>query len=243
MTSNYIGILSKMTFSVFSNMFDPYYSQLTQHINQDVLNEANIMGKQFVIDYKKKYDYEIESRPAKKMERILVKQQRNNSDINFKVNSDFSAFRINTGVNNITAKLEDLENYFKDIDGLYFLRNSIVKNENNFYLLRNSNDTTTKYKDIVVYSYGYHPKYKYIMEFQVGHPFASYVFARDSYLRDNKNSDLVDLWDNNFYGKVKDKLIGINTEVNLLDELIKLYNGKTIETELYELIEQIEKDN
>ena len=54
---------------------------------------------------------------------------------------------------------------------------------------------------------------------------------------------MVDLWNNNFYGKVKDKLLGTNIQVNLLEELQKLYNEKTIETELYQMIEQIEKNN
>jgi hypothetical protein len=243
MIFNYTNILSKITFNVLSDMLNPFYSNLTKEINQDILNEANELSKQFALDYKEKYGYEIVSRPVKKMERILVKQQRNNSDIHFKVNSDFSAFRINTEVNDIVNKLDDLQKYFSDMDGLYFLRNPIIKEEQHFYLLRNSDDSTSKYKDIVVYSFGYHPKYKYIMEFQVGHPFASYVFTRDSYLRDNKDSDLVDLWDNNFYGKVKDKLLGTNTQVNLLNELNQLYDGRPIEQELYKIIEKIENNN
>jgi hypothetical protein len=123
------------------------------------------------------------------------------------------------------------------------LRNSLIKEGNQFYLLRNSDNIDSKYKDIVVYAFGYHPNYKYIMEFQIGHEFASYVFARDSYLRDNKNAELVDLWKNNFYEKVKNKILGIDTKVNLFDELNNLYNGKSIETELYQIIEKIEKNN
>jgi len=236
----YINLLSKITLNILSDMYNPFYSQLTEYINQEILNDAHDKSIEFANDYKDKYKYDIITRQLKKMERILIKKEKNNADINFKINSDFSAFRIITEVNDITNKLDDLERYFKEIDGLYFSRNTIVKDNDNFYLLRNSNDLTSKYKDIVVYSFGYHPKYKYIMEFQIGHPFASYVFTRDSYLRDNKESDLVDLWDNNFYGKVKDKLLGINTHINLLDELKELYNGKSIEPELYEIIERIE---
>lgn len=96
------------------------------------------MSKKFSDDYEKKYGYKIESRSVKNMERILVKQQRNNADIHFKLKSDFFAFRINVEVSDITKKLENLENFFKDIGGLYFLRNSIVKNENenDFYSLK-----------------------------------------------------------------------------------------------------------
>lgn len=236
----YTKLLEKITLNEFSDVLHKCYFNLTKEINQDVLNEANELSKQFMTDYKKIYNYEITSRPVKKIERILIKQQRTTSDIYFKVNSDFSAFRINTEVNDITNKLDDLAKYFKDNNGLYFLRNPVIKDENNFYLLKNSDDYNSKYKDIVVYSFGYHPQYKYIMEFQVGHPFAFYVFKRDSYLRDNKDSDLVDLWGNNFYGKVKDKLLENNTTVNLLDELTKLYNGRPIEPELYKIIENIE---
>jgi len=109
------------------------------------------------------------------------------------------------------------------------------------WLIIKKNDPKSKYKDIVSFSYGYHPKYKYIIEFQIGHPFAFYVFTRDSYLRDNKNSDLVDLWDNNFYQKVKNKLLGNNTDVDLLTELKNLHGDKPIDPKLYEIIEKIEK--
>jgi len=60
-------------------------------------------------------------------------------------------------------------------------------------------------------------------------------------LRDNKNSDLVDLWDNNFYQKVKNKLLGNNTDVDLLTELKNLHGDKPIDPKLYEIIEKIEK--
>lgn len=243
MINNYINILSKITANIFANMYDPFYSQLTENICQDVLDEANKMSNQFVIDYKEKNNYEIIARPAKKMERIIIKKQYNKPDIHFKVNSDFSAFRINTKINDITNKLDDLENYFKNINGLFFLRNPIIKDNNDFYLLKNYDDFNSKYKDIVVYAFAYHPKYKYIMEFQVGHEFASYVFTRDSYLRDHKNTELIDLWKNNFYEKVKNKILGVNTEINLLDELNNLYDGKSIEPELYKIIEKIEKFN
>jgi hypothetical protein len=69
---------------------------------------------------------------SKSMERILVKQKENKSDINFKINSDFMGFRINAEVDDIINKSNDLEKYFNDIDGLYFMRNPIVK-ENTVY--------------------------------------------------------------------------------------------------------------
>jgi hypothetical protein len=120
MNNNYTNILSKITINIFNNMFEPFYSQLTENITQDILDEANKMSKQFVIDYKEKNGYEITSRPVKKIERINIKKQNNKPDINFKVNSDFSAFRINTNINDITNKLDDLEKYFKDMYGLFF---------------------------------------------------------------------------------------------------------------------------
>jgi hypothetical protein len=246
MTEPYTDLLDNFTLNLFRDVKNKFYLQLTEYINQEVLDDAYDKCVEFINDYKEKYNYDITRRPSsKKMERIMIKKEKNSDDINFETNSDFLAFRIDTEVNDIVNKLNDLENYFKDIGGLYFLRNDIIKEDTDFYLLQNSNDQKSKYKDIVVFSYGYHPKYKYIMEFQTCHPFASYVLSRNSQLRDNIDTELIDLCNNNFYGKVKDKLLKKNTHVNLFEELYLLYNynGKLIEPELYEIIKKIENDN
>jgi len=54
MTSKYTNLLSKITSVIFSDMQNPFYTELTTHINQDVLNEANSISKDFMTDYKKK---------------------------------------------------------------------------------------------------------------------------------------------------------------------------------------------
>jgi hypothetical protein len=237
MTESYTNLLGSITSDIFSDMKNPFYSTLTDHITQNVLDEAFKLSKLFMTDYAETHDYQLLARNCKTIERINTKKQRISPDIHFKVNSDFIAYRVNTNVDDIPHKLHDLKEFFKKSDGLFFLRNELFFENDSFYFLRD-NSALTKYKDIVAYAYAYHPKYKYIMEFQVGHPFAAYVFTRDSYLRDHPDSKLVDLWKNNFYTNVKQKLLGQNNN-DLLAELDVLYSNVPTETELLEIIKSI----
>lgn len=238
MTDSYTNLLTTLTLDVFSDMKNPFYSTLTEYITQNVLDEAFQLSKLFMTNYAETHDYQLLARNCKTIERINTKKQRVAPDIHFKVNSDFIAYRVHTSVNDIPNKLNDLKEFLESSGGLFFLRNELYFENDSFYFLRD-NDVSTKYKDIVAYAYAYHPKYKYIIEFQVGHPIASYVFTRDSYLRDHPDSKLVDLWKNNFYTNAKQKLLGENNDVNLLAELYILYLNAPIEHELLEIIKTI----
>jgi hypothetical protein len=245
-SNDYTQKLSTITADIFSNMYDPFYSQLNSLINQQVLDHAHKKGEEFIQAYSTKYNYLLELRTTKTIERIREKLKKTTQDINFKANSDFLGLRVNVEVNDIPNKINDFVKYVEMSGGFCFERNPIIKSEsdpNDYYFLRNPNDSNSKYKDIVAYVYAYIPEYEYIIEYQIGHKFAFYTFTRDSYLRDNPTNPLglVDLWTNNFYTNVKNYILGINLTVNLLEELDKLYKSKSkpTETKIFLIILQI----
>ena len=170
--------------------------------------------------------HSIKKRNIKTMDRINVKKSRNIPDIFFKVNSDLCAFTINCNLDEIKLVIENLMEYVKNNDGFGYVRNDIWEKDN---------------LDIIAYYFCYIPKYNFIMEFQIGHEFASYVFSRDSHLRDNPNT-LVDLWKNNFYTNVKNNILGLSN-TNIVDELYNIYDGQQIESQLLNIVKKISECN
>lgn len=147
-------------------------------------------------------------RPLKTMERIAIKASVNRPDVPFKTNSDLCGFRFETtDVYHIKPIMRTIQEAVLNAGGMFFIRNSIES-------------PTGKVTDIIQYAFAYVSDIGYIAEIQVGHPFAMYTFTRDSLLRDMRlagqsTTGLVDLWDNDFYGTVKDKILNSSTEVDV----------------------------
>lgn len=228
MESGYADLLSQIKPAIFFDKQNIFYADLTDLITENVLAITDFTMNNFLYDYKNyieknnKKSYPIKKRKVKTLKRINEKKKRNIPDIFFKVNSDLCAFTINCDVHDIKSVINNLQDFVATNNGFGYIRNDIWL-ENNL--------------DIVAYYFCYIPKYNFIMEFQIGHPFASYVFSRDSYLRDYPNS-LIDLWKNNFYTNVKNHILGISN-INITEELTKLYDETEIEPELLNIINNI----
>jgi hypothetical protein len=140
----------------------------------------------------------------------------------FKSICDLMAFRVEVPVDEIT----DVTNYITDV----FSKNGGITS------LKTKNST------IIQSIYGYLPNIG-IMEFQVGHAFACYTFAVDSKIRHNKQynlpCDIVDLCTDEFFQNIQEKILGMNPNYNIYDNLNKIYGNKPIPSELLEILATI----
>jgi hypothetical protein len=152
------------------------------------------------------------SRRVKSLSRIQEKRKKSTA---FKVNSDFVAFTINTE--------QDISNFVTQLSQQF-----------PFFFERNKITGT----DIVTYCFAYDGHY--LMEFQIGHPFASYVFCRDSYNRDSTQHKYVDLWDEGFYEHVRNVILG-KERSNIELRLSRLYGETLVEPELKQILDAVEK--
>ena len=128
----------------------------------------------------------------------------------FKVLSDFVAGRIHCNVNEIPFILDKITQIVDSHNGVYYIKGSTTDQP------YGGCQKDGKYTDITQYIYVYIEEIGYIVEFQVGHEFAALTFSIDSELRDNKNSDVVDLWTDDFYNKVKTYLL---LQANMKDDI------------------------
>ena len=201
-----------MTYSEFNKL------DITESILNDAYSKINIVSSKlnFLLNDIKDF-YELEVRTCKKINRIHDKIKNIKNDIYFKVNSDFIGFRIKCAIHDIYKIINKLETNF------------------NFFFERNKIIIGNKFTDIITYCYAYDYNTKYIIELQIGHPFGMYVFARDSYIRDNPNSNCIDLWNNNFYVNVRKKILE-NTDYNIYDNLQKIYGDCEIEQDLLNVL-------
>lgn len=144
-------------------------------------------------------------RPRKNWLRFMDK--RNSSIRRFGPISDLIGFRIQSEVMDIESIVAQILKITSDHNGLAVVKNSISK-------------------DIVQFVYVYIPSIEYIIEFQVGHPFAFFTFTVDSHLRDHPKS-MVDLWENDFYSRVRAFILGTSeiTGLALYTELVEMYKG------------------
>ena len=161
---------------------------------------AHDLGTQFMALYSTllslRHPKQMTCRPAKRLARVQQKLANTRPEAAFKANSDLAAFRVNVAsINNIEHVVKQLREITYENKGFLFERNSIT------------DPVTGALTDIVTYYFVYIPEYKYIMEFQIGHPFAAYVFARDSELRDNPGCGKVDFWTNDFYSHVRSAIL------------------------------------
>jgi hypothetical protein len=161
-----------------------------------------------------------ESRPLKTMKRIKIKAQTERADVPFKVNSDLCAVRFPTyDIYRIRHIMKEIRQRVIDEEGIFVIRNSIE-------------DDNGVMKDIIQYAFAYIPSIGYVIEIQVGHPFAMYTFKIDSKIRDMKLDgkpvdDIVDLWDNGFYDFVKSSIMNYSTCAKMtIDDFINVYPKK-----------------
>lgn len=176
------------------------------------------------------------SRPLKTMKRINIKSQGTRDDVPFKVNSDLCAVQFPTyNIQNIKNIMTDIRERVIDKEGIFHIRNSI----------ENVDGTLN---DIIQYAFAYVPSIGYVIEIQVGHPFAMYTFKIDSIIRDKRLDGIpldgiVDLWDNGFYSFVKSVILNTNTFTNItMDDFTNVYPLKESiknDTELISILSKI----
>jgi hypothetical protein len=206
-TNTYVTQLRSLIEEIFDQPIHSLWSSLLPLIDQNVLDQACAIAPA----YAKLFEgagLQAISRPAKRLERILVKSKGKAPDVPFKVNSDLVAFRFPTyTISEIPLIMNTLKQLFEAEGGSFRIRNGITNQEG-------------KFTDIVQYAFGYIPTLGFVVELQVGHPFASFTFTRDSQIRDlrtrgESTTHLLDMWDNGFYEAVRDKILHPEKEVDV----------------------------
>lgn len=222
--TTYVSILSTCTKEQFEDRTGPLYTSLVPLITEDELTDAHDSALAFSIDYAAIFPT-IECRPVKALSRVMAKAAAGRPISAFQANTDLMAFRIPCKLTDIDTNVNKLSQVVAERGGHFMLKCPYMANG--------------AYTDIVAFCYAYIPDYKYIMEFQIGEPFALYTFARDSALRDDPSCGLVDLWSNDFYAHVVKQLLKTSV-YDLNGELNALYAGRgTPEPELSTMIHNI----
>jgi hypothetical protein len=207
MNNQYETTLASVCATCFNNMLADEWTTLLPLINEAVLQKAHEAGTTYN-ELFVKHGLQPIQRPLKTMGRIVVKASATRPDVPFKVNSDLCGFRFTTfDVSQIKAIMGSIEECITNVGGLFFVRNSIETVEG-------------KLNDITQCAFAFVPSIGYIAEIQVGHPFAMYTFTQDSIIRDMRlakvsTEGIVDLWDNDFYGRVKAKILDPSLEVDI----------------------------
>lgn len=203
---------------VFEDAKSPLWTELVPLITEEVLEDAHTS----CLSYAKIFNTDnlnAQARPLKTMERIAVKSQATRPDVPFKVNSDLCALRFETyDVTEIKHIMEVLRQTVEKEQGFFYIRNSIEDENGNL-------------NDIVQYAFAFIPHIGYIVELQVGHPFAVYTFTVDSIIRDKRLAGasvdgIVDLWDNGFYSYVKSLILNKHIPFNI-EDVTEVYPTKS----------------
>lgn len=191
----------------FQDAESPLWVELVPLITKEVLYDAHTSCQ----SYAEVFNHSnAKARPLKTIERIVVKSQGTRPDVPFKVNSDLCALRFETyDVHEIKHIMEELRKKVEGEQGFFYIRNSIEDENGNL-------------KDIIQYAFAFIPHIGYIVELQVGHPFAMYTFTVDSIIRDKRLAGasldgIVDLWDNGFYSYVKSLILNKHIPFNIED--------------------------
>lgn len=134
-------------------------------------------------------------RQRKRLERIAVKRQRTTYGGRFKAMSDLVAYRIFCKVPYIAEVIKEIAAITSQHDGVTVIRNPITTPDG-------------IYTDIVQYVFVYIPAVRFVIEFQIGHPFAAYTFSIDSHLRDHpEDTTTVSMWTNDYYQLVQSYIL------------------------------------
>ena len=200
--------LSKVIYEddAFQDYTSLAWKQLVPLITNDILIDAHKSQERYKILFS---GFDVLSRPVKTMERIKIKSQGTRDDVPFKVNSDLCAIQIPT------YDVYKIKHIMKDI-------RQIVSIE----------DTNGVMLDIIQYAFAYIPSIGYMIEIQVGHPFAMYTFKIDSIIRDKRlaggsTDGIVDLWDNGFYNFVKSVILNASIGGRTtIEDFVNMYPTK-----------------
>lgn len=223
--NSYTKLLSKIASLYLSQPDSIEWKKLYNHVDQKILDNAYSYTNKIIELY---HPLKLQPRKSKNYERVKNKNKESKQySKDFKVNCDFLAFRICVDEPyNIKDTIDKIIKITEKNNGIFHIRNSIIDKNGNLI-------------DIIQYVYVYLPDVGYIIEFQIGHPFAMYVFTSDSLIRDG-NSDVVDLWENNFYNNVVKLILNKeNKDFNMLKELKILYGEKEIPVELLDILNKI----
>lgn len=156
----------------------------------------------------------------------------------FKVVSDLLAVRLQCDVANIPETISSLKAIFEKRGSEVYLRGASPAQPLGAF-------KADRYIDIFQFMYVYDLLVGYIIEIQVGHPFAFLTFSIDSALREDKNCGLIDLWNDGFYGDVKAYILQkANGEPTSLirEELLdkgRAIHGGTIPSELLSILSNL----
>ncbi|KAF2815365.1 uncharacterized protein BDZ99DRAFT_194692 [Mytilinidion resinicola] len=227
------------------------WKDLHSLVDQDVLNDAYALTLQVKdLIHSADPDLVLETRREPKVfGRFQVKasyggydKHGNASFSKFKAVSDFISFRIPTGVPWMLSNIQRLVAAITKLDGKYYIKPD--KNGGQVEILDRHVVRETMPKDLCCFVYAYLPGIGHVIEFQVNHPFASFAFGRDSYLRDHpeENAKLVDLWREKFYPTMRDILMKevqpTEEEKDLIKaKFLKLYKGKQSDPDLIDILE------
>lgn len=177
---------------------DVFYELGKKLTDMDMLL-ANDLATEFMNTYAVKLSLgrpkRMTCKPAKSLARVHQKLAYTKPCAAFNANSDLAAFRVNVEINDIKNVSKCLREIVTENNGYLFQQNSITDPE------------TGLLTDIMTYYFVYIPEYEYIMEFQIGHEFAAYVFTRNSMLRDNPECKIVNFMSNDFYNHVKEAIL------------------------------------
>lgn len=179
---------------------DPEWKALASQVTQEVLDDANNNAQAAAFIFSSVGP--LEARTRKQQSRIDKKnlEVSNRGGEFFKVVSDFIAFRVPCEVGEIEKVVAKVIEKTIQNNGTFWIKGSWVS----------TSDTNAQtFTDIVQYVYTYIPQIGYVVELQIGHPFAAYTFKVDSAIRDNPACGLTDLWKDNVYGKVKQHLLDV----------------------------------
>lgn len=227
--------LAQIVKSSFQDLESNRWTETLDLIDQDVLTDAFSQIDQV----KQIYWSDIQSRTCKRMARVEKKKQIPSLDFAFKANSDFLAFRI-------PCHPHEIENIMFNIISI------TVENQGQSHVrgkIRNEEDQLI---DIVQFVYVFLPQIGYIIEFQVGHPFAFYTFRLDTHLRNLRKegvdtSHMIDLWSTKdgedwqacFYIQVRNRILNPEPGQDVWRLYTERYADKTIDKDLWEILNQI----
>jgi hypothetical protein len=170
---------------------------------------ANVVTPKFVnILAKHGISEDVAQRTQKTKKRILSKLVEAGARVadgdplaHFKVNSDLCAIRVHTAMDNIGATMR-------------VIYAAVVSEPGGKCWLRDY-DAIVRNKDIVGFVFAYIPALGFVIEVQVGHPFALYAFKLNSEMRNAKHAGdteeelmgMLNLFHGKFYTKVKRQLL------------------------------------
>lgn len=241
---------------------EKFKCDLNNIIGELSLNESNwsfekwkslfeVITEEVLIDAFEKHDLvketfselkDMVTRNCKSIKRVEKKmtEQYPTKENYFKVVADFIAVRIHCQVNQIKDKIDYIKAIVHENKGSVYIRGASDDKPYGFFM-----DSDMKYKDITQYLYVYIEQIGYVIEFQIGHEFASYTFSIDSALRDNPDCGKVDLWNQGFYDYVKTQILNkanIVFEDNqffLLIECSNIHNHENIPNDLIDILVKV----